>query len=108
MKNKSVTIWLVVGVLFLADYPALGLVEFKDGLTHDIDYAIADSVYVDYQTPSMYTTVNLLSGGSIEMPDSMLVGFEHSRINVSGGSIRWLESGNSSQVDISGGVYEHC
>jgi hypothetical protein len=101
VKNER-TIWLVAVVLFLLACPALGTIEFKDGLTHDIDYPIYDDVRVDLQTPSMYTTVNWLDGGSIDEPYS-LRGYEHSRINIRGGYIRELYSYGSSQVDISGG-----
>ena len=85
-------------VLFLCACPAPGTIEFKDGLTHNIDYAIADSVWVDFQSPSMFTTVNLLGGGST--PN--LRGYEQSRINVRGGSTG-LHSLDSSHVYISGG-----
>jgi hypothetical protein len=86
-------------VLFVA-CPALGLVEFKDGLTHNIDYPINDSVKVDYQTPYMYTTVNVLTGLG---DDYSLSGFEHSRINIYSGYTSYLYSYDSSQVNISGG-----
>lgn len=96
-RDKTLT-GLVAVVLFLCACPALGVLEFKDGLTHDIDYAIADSVWVDFQSPSMYTTVNLIGGGST--PN--LRGYEQSRINVRGGSTG-LHSLDSSHVYISGG-----
>jgi len=101
MKNVR-TIWLTVVVLFMCACPALGVVEFKDGLTHDIDYAIEDNVWVDLGAPWMHTTVNWQDGGSIDDP-YYLRGYEHSRINVSGGSIFVLSSYDFSQVDISGG-----
>ncbi len=66
MKVKSVKIvWLAAIVLFLCACPASALVEFNDGLTHKIDYAVDASVYVDYQTPAMYTTVNVRVGFSL-------------------------------------------
>jgi len=121
---KSVrTIWLAAVVLFLGACPALGLVEFKDGLTHDINYSIDDNVWVDYEAPGMSTTVNLLTGGSVQED---IRGFTDARINVRGGSVigrlqAWessrvdmsdgsigvdLSSHNSSQVNISGGSIE--
>ena len=104
MKNLR-TISFVAVVLFLCACPALGLVEFNDGLTHDIDYAINDDVWVDYQAPYMYTTVNWLTGARIVYPNR-LSGYENSRINIRGGLIGgWLGfySYDSSQIDISGG-----
>ena len=91
-------------VMLLAGSPALALVEFKDGLTHDINYIINDQVRVDWQTPSMYTTVNLLPGGGVT--NNSLNGYQNSRINVQGGSARWLSSFDSSQVCISDGWVE--
>jgi hypothetical protein len=98
MKNVR-TIWLVAVVLFLAACPALGVVEFKDGWTHNIDYAIYDDVWVDYQAPSKYTTVNWLAGAWTQF----LIGYGHSKINFRGGSVHWLSSRDSSQANISGG-----
>jgi len=86
----------------VASSPVLGWTQFKDGLTHDIDYEINDDVWVDWQTPLMYTTVNMLAGGSITYPYK-LQGFEHSRIYLLGGSIEHLYAHGSSGVDISAG-----
>ncbi len=102
MKRKSVLLAAVV--LFLCACPASGTIHFNDGLTHDIDYGIYEDVRVDYQTPEMYTTVNLLDGGSI-IHYSALCGHENSRINVRGGHIYYaISSYDSSQVNISGGL----
>jgi len=96
------TIFIAAVVLLLCACPAHALIEFKDGLTHDIDYQIIDYVYVDSQTPYMYTTVNWLAGAHARA----LIGCEHSRINILGGSVGFLESWDFSQVDISGGSIE--
>lgn len=124
MTNARTTIWVMAAVLSVASSPVLALVEFKDGGIHDIDYALDDDVWVDWQTPLMYTTVNLLTGGTITYPHN-LQAFEDSRINILGGSTAQgshlyaygrsqvgMSSGSiggnliaydSSQVDISGG-----
>ncbi len=89
-------------VLSLAGSPALGYVDFDDGLVHDIDYEISDSVRVDYGAPGMETTVNLLASGSMISLNT----YEDSQINILGGSIEYpggLSAKDSSQVDISGG-----
>jgi hypothetical protein len=112
------TICFAAGVLFLCAYPALGTIEFKDGLTHDINYEIDDTVYVDYQTPARYTTINWLDGGRIEQPYS-LFGFEDSRINVLGGyidrlhvssivtvnngSVNYIAAADNSTLNVTGG-----
>jgi len=101
-------ICLTAAVLFLCACPASALIvindmvcftEFKNGLTHNIDYEIPCTIDVDYETPEMYTTVNVLDSGIIYN----LYGHENSRINVSGGSIDNLNIYDSSQVNISGG-----
>ena len=103
IKTRNVTIWMMVVVLCLASSQVLGVVEFKDGQTHDIDYEINDDVWVDYQAPGTETTVNWLDGASMPS-DYKLQAFEDSRINVSGGSIgNYLSVYDSSQVTMSGG-----
>ena len=99
MKSKS---FVVLAVLFLCACPASALIEFNDGQINNIDYVVEEHVYVDYQTPEMYTTVNVLPGGNIEYLYH-LEAYEQGRINVQGGSIFHLYSYNSSRIDFSGG-----
>jgi hypothetical protein len=122
MKNAS-TICFVAVVLLLAGSPAPGVVEFKDGLTHDIDYEIADAVRVDEQAPWMYTTVNLLPGGRIRdnlegwgdsrinvlggSVDDYLMIHHFSRLNISAGSLGIVTGDGYTQMNISGGSIEH-
>jgi len=87
-------------VLFLCACPAIGTIYLNDGGIHDIDYKIEDSLWVDYGTPGLYTTVNWLDGGKIS---DALCGYKNSRISISGGTVRNLNSWDSSQVDVSGG-----
>lgn len=101
MRSKSVMIWVMVAALSLASSQVLAVVEFKDGLIHDIDYEISDTVWVDYEAPGMQTTVNLIDGGKMF---SYLKGFEDSKINIFGGLIiGFLMAEERCQVDISGG-----
>jgi hypothetical protein len=100
MKSKSIL--LVAIVLFLCAWPAFGTLYLNDGLTHDIDYEVGDHVKVDYLTPDMYTTVNVLDGANMKDPYE-LYGYENSRINIRGGHIDGLRGYGFSQVDITGG-----
>lgn len=103
MRIRNLTIWTMVGVLYLVSSQAKGTVEFKDGQPHDIDYEITESVWVDYQTPGMETTFNLLDRGTIT---SGLSGYEDSRINIYGGNIinaATLSLQQNSRVTVSGG-----
>lgn len=119
MKEKSI-ILVATLVLFVMSSPATGLIEFKDGQVHDINYEISDDVWVDYQVAAMQTKVNLLSGGSCRD----LYGHENSWMNISGGSVggdlhtydivkldvlsgtinNYLRVYDSSQTTISGGT----
>jgi hypothetical protein len=105
VKNVRM-ICFVAAVLFVGACPALGDINFKDGLTHNINYTIYDYVYVDYKAPLMFTTVNWLPGGSMSSPYS-IIGFNNSTINVCGGYICILESNDFSQADISGGAIDN-
>lgn len=101
MENARKTIWVMVVVVFVASSPVLGLIEFKDGQIHNIDYVINDSVRVDYQAGGMGTTVNLLDGGEIS---GSLYGTGDSHLNIVGGSIGVNVSiAGSSQLNMSGG-----
>jgi len=103
MENGKTTIWVMAVVLSLASSPVLGRIDFSDGDTHDIDYAIDDDVWVDYQTPGMYTTVNMLASGTIPAPYN-LQAYEDSIVNIRGGSIGYhLLAYDNSQVSFSGG-----
>jgi len=103
MENARTIVWVMAVLLSVASSPVLALVEFKDGGIHNIDYAINDDVWVDWQTPLMYTTVNMLAGGTITYPYN-LQALEDSRINILGGAIgRDLAAYGGSQVDIFGG-----
>jgi hypothetical protein len=103
MRNKSITIWLMVSVLVISAGQGFGYTEFKDGGTHNINYTINDSIRVDYQAPSMQTTVNLLNGGNTPSSFS-LEGYNDSRINISGGSLgNDLWAYGNCQVTISSG-----
>ncbi len=104
MKNPEMTICLMMAVLVIAAGEALGLIEFKDGGTHDIDYEIRDDVRVDWETPGVHTRVNWLSGA---VTLGFLRGYEDSIINISGGSIvESLWAYDRSQVTFSDGSIE--
>ncbi len=97
MGNKFLLVLEVV--LFLCVCPAFGAIHFRDGLTHDIYYEIDEDVWVDHETPEMYTTVNWLDGANT----SFIFGHENSKINILGGSVYLLGCIDSCQVNISGG-----
>jgi len=40
-------------------------IQYNDGGTYDIATTINDNVWVDWETPGMGTTVNVLAGGEI-------------------------------------------
>ena len=61
--------------VFLAGPRAIGWTQFKDGNTHDIDYMISHDVWVDYLSPGMGTTVNVVdrTGGEVPVPVTLFV-----------------------------------
>lgn len=107
MKSKNLTIWVIVVALCLTSPQVMGWTEFKDGATHNINYEIADEVWVDYKAPRMQTTLNWLDGASTPRGYD-LQAFEDSRINIFGGSIGgMLWALGSSRVAMSGGTIGH-
>ena len=80
----------------------MALIEFKDGQIHDIDYEIRyDAVWVDYQSPGVGTTLNLIGGGGI--PAAALRGYQDSYINIDGGSTNGLYAYDRTTVTFSAG-----
>ena len=102
MRRRSVEILVAAVVLFVSISPVMAVIEFKDGLTHDIDYQINNWVRVDYQSPGLQTTLNIVDGATIPARFS-LVGWEDSIIKMFGGYVYELGAYNSSQVAVSGG-----
>lgn len=104
MKYRNSMIWAIVSVGCLTSASSFGTIHFNDGGIHNINYEINDEVWVDYETPSMYTTLNWLDGAYT----NFLRGYENSKINIRrGGRVHWLASRDSGQVSISGGsIYE--
>jgi hypothetical protein len=100
MRNKSVTIWVMVAVLLMAAGQGFGTVYFSDGGTHNIDYEISDDVWVDWEAPGVHTRVNWLSGA---VTPGFLRGYEDSIIKISGGSVYELYACDNSQVTMSDG-----
>jgi hypothetical protein len=112
MKRWSILVMGVVfgSVIFGAAQPkAEAGMHFDDGGVHNIEYQINDTVWVDYQSPGMRTTINWLDGGILF---GQLDAYEDSVINVSGGSFVWypgLCSHDNSQINVTGGgVYYLC
>ena len=92
--KKLIQICLISAVLLLAAGQGFGIVYFNDGGMHNINHITNDNVDVDYQTPDMQTTVNLLAGGAIAPIGGVsstaaytLSAYNESRINISGGSM---------------------
>ena len=106
MKNAKMTICLMAAVLFITGNQVFGLVEFKDGGTHNINYTIDDDVWVDNGAPGMHTKVNLLTGGSINFDFSSR---EDSEITMLDGTVvKYLAAHNNSHITMSGGSVESC
>ena len=111
MKDARMTIWVMVAVLVIAVGQGFGLIQFNDGGTHDIDYALNESVIVqDEPFWLTSTTVNFLAGSSLSVDHSkaglMLRG--SSRLNVQGGLIDGIiEMFDDSVTSIYSGEFIH-
>lgn len=101
MKPQPILI-VAIFALFFTTPQASAIVIYNDGGVHTINSNIPDSVKaLDSPIGAGYTTVNLVSGGSIE---GAIFAWENSRLWMSGGSIGYyLEAGHNSIVNISGG-----
>lgn len=114
MRNRKLMVLVAAVSLLVSASPVMAVIEFNDGGEWDIDYETRGHVTVDYQSPGMGTTVNMLEGGRILW---LLDGYEDSIINFLGGVIvgsrgRSVGSGgisahDSSQVAISGGALQN-
>jgi len=105
MKRQSILVLAAIfalGIFGVVPEKAVALVTFDDGQIYNINYQINDDVWVDYQSPGMQTTVNLLDGGVLPSSYS-LAGYEDSVINMSGGSVNYLYNNGGGQVTFSGG-----
>ena len=101
MFRKSVTVWVMVLVLFVSSQ-VMALTQYNDGGTYDITTTINDDVWVDWNAPGKQTTVNLLTGAEIPSPYK-LQGFNDSSLTISGGPVSYLDTYDSTQVTMSGG-----
>ncbi|MCJ7777211.1 MAG: PEP-CTERM sorting domain-containing protein [Sedimentisphaerales bacterium] len=108
MANVRMTMWLMVMVLmvFCLGLPeAQATIVFCDGGTHTVNWAIYDNVNVQNNQMNHPTTLNLVTGGWIEM---ILSVYNSSQVNISGGSMaNYIEAYGSSQVNISAGLISH-
>lgn len=93
---------LAAAVLFMTVSPVVAVIEFNDGQVHEIDYEINDDVWVDYESPGVGTTLNILDGAAVPFP-YRLEGWEESIINMSGGSVNRLKAYDGSRAIVAGG-----
>lgn len=96
---------MILIVFLLNTTTATGTVYLNDGGTHNIDYRIYDTVWVDYEYPEAYTTVNILTKFP---PDTFIQGELHaygnSTINfIQGGLNTFLFARDNSLVNFSSG-----
>jgi hypothetical protein len=101
MSKTRMTICLVAVVLSMATGQGFGMIEFKDGGTHNIDYTISDTVWVDYLSSVNQTTVNVLNGGMII---GELDAYNNSCVTMGGGTVtERLETHGNSHITMTNG-----
>jgi len=102
MMNLKI-VWAFTVVLSMTSSTALAYIEFNNGQIHNIDYQINNLVLIDWLSPGMQTTVNLLDGGMIKWPHE-LQAYEESNVNIRGGTIEYnLSANDASRINMSGG-----
>jgi hypothetical protein len=134
MKNVRMAICVVaVAWVCFFDLPkAAGVTYFEDGLTHNIDWRIEQSVYVKDSFLGGITTVNFLSDSSIKyylftygssqvifsggILEDSLFGYDNSQITIFGGSVAeslvqpgvdaFLYALDHSQITVFGGLVD--
>ena len=74
----------VLALVFASASQVMAWTQYNDGGTYDITTTIADDVWVDWESPGMGTTVNMLSGGNIT---GQLQAYNDNYINMEGGTI---------------------
>lgn len=113
MRNKKIQLWSIflfsVFCVISTNSKAtpVSTTIFDDGQTHNIDYDVFEidgnqDVWVRNSSLGQITTVNLLSGGSMDN----FAALDNSQVYVSGGKILSLNIYNSSQVEVSGGTID--
>jgi len=105
MKWQSILVLVIFFTIFCLGLPeGHAALMLNDGGVHTIDFAVSEEVEV-YDSPTGDpTTVNLVTGGSI---DHRLRVFDNSRANVSDGYLKWdLYAYDNSEVTFSGGTID--
>ncbi len=82
--KKHIIIISIIATVALFNSSANAEVNFNDGGYHIIDFPGYYIVYVDYETPGVYTHLELTSGGSIIYD---IYGWEDGRVTISGGNV---------------------
>ena len=100
MRKRNLIIWVIV-IFTLNSTETLGTIEFRsDAIIQEGD-DYYESIYV-YDTPPDFTTIEM-TGGLV----SWLESYDSSTINVSGGTVNnSLRAYDSSTINVSGGAIE--
>lgn len=102
-RRIGILIIVIISIVLCSGLPKVfGAIIISDGQTHNIDYAIDDSLWIDYEAPGVHTTVNMLDGSSIEY---WLEPYGDSRLNIIGSysGRAGLRAFDRSQVEIYAG-----
>jgi hypothetical protein len=95
------TIWISALVLLLDSAVACGT-SFNDGHVHDISTYIT-MVTVNSRSDGAATTVNVVSGASV----SFMYSYDSSIVNITGGIISHIDAYNQAVTNVSGGTTAH-
>lgn len=96
------TILVAAIIVFVRGQSVGNTYYINDGQAHNIQAPTLSRIYVDWGSPGMYTTVNVLGGGDSLNP-GILEGYNDSRLAMSGGYVDLLDVYDNSSFTMSGG-----
>ncbi|OQA01850.1 MAG: hypothetical protein BWY69_01250 [Planctomycetes bacterium ADurb.Bin401] len=104
MKNVRMVFSLIALVSVMAASQGFAITQIRDGGVHNISNLVNDTIWVDFESPGLRTTVNVLNGAEISGGDD-LAGYNECTLNVSGGYIyHAVHHGLNGLLNISGGT----
>lgn len=101
MRLYGIRFCLIVVISSFVVPDTFGLIQFNDGLSHDINYAINNEIWIDYESPQVQTTVNFYSGAS---NSQYLYGYNECIVNLYGGTCaHYAYIYNNTEFNVLGG-----
>ena len=105
MRRGPVLVVAASVLCMMHSHNALAEMILNDGKVHNIASRFYDAIIVDYLTPGVYTTVNILEG-AVDPLSRGIRAYSDSNVNMSGGSVGHLYARETSRAVVSGGTID--